>query len=87
MSFWQEFFEPTYFFCSFFLGMLIVYISTPTPEIILRYPTPHNAGKVVYKDHADICYVYDSKEVSCSNKAIDTPLQLAKHSENIEHSI
>lgn len=76
MNFWEEYFEPQYFFIAFFIGMLAVYISVPTPEVILRYPTPFNAGKLVYKDDADMCYVYDSKEVDCpSFGVIDTPLQ------------
>lgn len=76
MNFWEEYFEPQYFFISFFIGILLVYISVPTPEVILRYPTPHNAGKLVYKDDADMCYVYDSKEIACpSSGVIDTPLQ------------
>ena len=75
MGFWEDYFEPKYFFISFFIGMFLVYISVPTPEVIIRYPTPFNAGKVVYKDNADMCYVYDSKEVGCTADAIDTPLQ------------
>lgn len=75
MSFWGNYFEPSYFFISFFIGILLVYISVPTPEVILKYPTPDNSGKIVYQDSADSCYVYDSKEVQCSKSAIDTPLQ------------
>ena len=48
----------------------------PLPEIIIRYPTPHHAGKVIYKDSADMCYVYDSREVNCPKEGvITTPLQ------------
>jgi hypothetical protein len=68
-------FEPTYFLISFFIGMFMVYITSPTPEVIIRYPTPVNSGKNVYIDSADMCYVYDSKEVKCTRDAIDTPLQ------------
>jgi hypothetical protein len=76
MGFWEDYFEPKYFFVAFFIGMFLVYITVPTPEVIIRYPTPHNAGKVVYKDSADVCYVYDSKEVGCpSSGVIETPLQ------------
>ena len=31
-----------------------VYILTPTPDIILKYPTPDNAGSIIYKDKADV---------------------------------
>jgi hypothetical protein len=87
MGFWEKYFEPSYFFVAFFIGMFLVYISVPTPEVIIRYPTPHNSGKMTYKDTADMCYVYDAKEVECSKDAIDTPLQhmsnVKKNSENI----
>jgi len=59
----------------------MVYITIPTPEIIIRYPTPHNSGKIIYKDIADLCYVYDKTEVSCSKNSIDTPIQVVKNKE------
>ena len=68
------------FFISFFIGMFMVYITTPLPEIIIKYPTPSNAGKIIYKDNADTCYVYDSKETVCPKEGIiDTPLQFANN--------
>ena len=68
--------NPTYFFLSFFVGILFVYIFSPIPEIIMRYPTPENAGKQVYRDRSDTCYVYDSKEVSCpASGAVETAIQ------------
>ena len=45
--------------------ILFVYILTPTPDIVLKYPTPENSGKIVYKDKADVCYKYEAKEVTC----------------------
>lgn len=56
---------PLYFFISFCIGMFAVYISTPKPKIIIKYPTPDNAGKVIYKDNSGICYKYSAKEVNC----------------------
>jgi hypothetical protein len=73
-----DFIDPFYFFIAFFVGMFFVYVLAPTPEVILRYPTPTNAGKMVYQDHADTCYVYDAKKVSCpATGAIQTPIQHA----------
>lgn len=79
MNFWNDYFEPKYFFIAFFIGVLLVYITSPTPEVILRYPTPNNAGHIVYKDHADMCYVYHAKQVPCHKNAIETPLQLVNN--------
>ena len=68
------------FIISFCVGIFMVYITLPLPEIIIRYPTPFNAGKIVYKDNADLCYVYDSKEMSCPKKGIlNTPLQFVNN--------
>jgi hypothetical protein len=50
---------------SFLAGLALVrYIQVP-PAIVYRYPTPENAGKIVYRDLNGACFVYDSKEVNC----------------------
>jgi len=60
-----EYIEPIYFFISLFIGLLLVYSIQPQPEILIKYPTPDNAGKIIYKDNADVCYIYESEEVKC----------------------
>lgn len=68
------------FFISFCIGMFMVYITVPLPEIIIRYPTPMNSGKVIYKDNSDMCYVYDSKEIQCPKDGVsNTPLQFSNN--------
>lgn len=57
--------EPIYFFIALSIGLFFAYISTPQPDIIIKYPTPDNAGKVIYKDKAEVCYKYKAQEVSC----------------------
>lgn len=60
--------SPFYFLVSLAIGMFLVYITTPPPEVIIEYPTPENAGKVIYKDSSnnpDGCYTYMAKQVSC----------------------
>lgn len=57
--------DPFYFFVALFIGMFITYISTPTPDVIIKYPTPENVGKIIYKDNADVCYKYEMQEVDC----------------------
>jgi hypothetical protein len=37
----------------------------PPSKNVIIYPTPYNAGKIVYKDDAGVCYKYDIKEVKC----------------------
>ena len=54
-----------YFVLAFAIGMCIVYITTPPPQVILKFPSPYNAGNVVYSDRADNCYKYKAEDVSC----------------------
>lgn len=57
--------SPLYFFIAFGIGLLGCYILAPTPEVVVRFPSPFNAGNVVYHDKEDNCFVYESTEVSC----------------------
>jgi len=57
--------NPLFFFIGLFIGFFIIYIKSPIPEIIIQYPTPKNAGKIIYKEKDDVCYKYKMKQVSC----------------------
>lgn len=59
------------FFIAFLLGMIYVYISAPKPKIVIKYPTPFNVNKLVYKSDNDLCYKYNVEEVKCTKEAID----------------
>ena len=59
------------FFLAFCIGMIYVYISSPKPRVIIKYPTPYNANKIVYKNDNDMCYKYKVEEVKCTANAID----------------
>lgn len=54
-----------YFILSFSIGLFVCYITAPQPEIILKFPSPTNAGKVVYKDKAGQCYTYKADKSDC----------------------
>jgi len=58
------------FFITFMLGLFYVYISSPKPKIIVKYPTPYNVEKTVYKSDNDLCYKYDAQEVKCEKNFI-----------------
>jgi hypothetical protein len=62
------------FFIAFALGIFYVYISSPKPRLIIKYPTPYNANKVLYQNDEDICYKYNVEEVKCSSDAITQPI-------------
>lgn len=51
------------FIVAFSLTILYVYIHTPPPKVVMKFPTPFNAGHVMYQDAAESCYVFDAIEV------------------------
>lgn len=62
------------FIIAFAIGIFYVYIATPKPKIIIKYPTPYNANRVVYKNENDICYKYQVEEIKCTDKAVEQPI-------------
>jgi len=65
------------FIVAFSLGMIYVYLKTPQPKLVVKFPTPYNAGSVVYKDGADTCFVFKADQVACpkdSNKIKQQPI-------------
>ena len=57
--------QPLWFFVSLFIGLFLVYIITPTPEVIVKYPTPENANESIFEDDSNNCYKFVTKEVDC----------------------
>lgn len=54
-----------YFVAAFSIGICIVYVTNPPPTVVLKFPSPNNVGKFVYKDGSDNCYKYNSEKVNC----------------------
>ena len=50
-----------------------VFAFPPTRNII-KYPTPYNANKIVYKNLDDQCYKYNAEEVKCSDSSLTQPI-------------
>lgn len=57
--------DPLIFLISLCLGLFYTYVSTPPPKIVIKYPTPFNAGKITYVDNNNTCYKYHIKKVDC----------------------
>jgi len=57
--------HPIAFLAAFAIGMFYVYVTQPPMKIIIKHPTPENAGKIVYKDTKNKCYKYLSEEIDC----------------------
>lgn len=62
------------FIVAFIIGLIYVYLDSPKERIIIKYPTPYNTNKNVYKGLNDDCYKYKVKEVKCSTEAIPQPI-------------
>jgi hypothetical protein len=61
------------------LGIIGILFVKPTQNIIHKYPTPENAGKIVYKDKNGVCYTYQSTQVDCDkneSRIKDFPLTM-----------
>jgi hypothetical protein len=70
--------DPFWFFISLAVGFFAVYILAPTPEVVVKFPSPYNAGHIFYKDRANMCYKYKAEEVSCPrDKTLIKPQPLA----------
>ena len=47
------------------IGLLYVYVTEPPKTSVVSYPTPINAGKIVYSDDAGNCYQFVATKVAC----------------------
>jgi len=56
---------PLYFMIAFSLGIFFCYLTNPKPTIVYKFPSPTNAGKVVYKDKNEQCYSYRATKEEC----------------------
>jgi hypothetical protein len=65
---------PLYFVAAFAFGILMVYLVTPPPEVVIKFPSPYNAGKIEYKDKSNACYKYRAESVECPNDAKIQPI-------------
>jgi hypothetical protein len=54
------------FIISFLIGLFFVYMIGSENKKIIVYPTPQNISKIQYKDVAENCFSFVSKEVPCS---------------------
>ena len=62
-----DYINPLSFFIAFAIGIFFNYIFSPPKKIIIQWPTPENAGKIIYQGSNDSCYKYKANEIKCPN--------------------
>lgn len=55
---------PIYFISAMFITMFILYLLSPVPEIIIKYPSPDHEVSDVYVDDNHVCYRYHRREIN-----------------------
>lgn len=66
-----------YLVISFCIGIGYIYIITPPPSVVHKFPSPLNTNKLVYRDGDDNCYKYKHKLVNCNvspSNILDQPV-------------
>ena len=52
-----------WFLISLFIGLFLVYTTTPLPKVIVKYPSIDK--EEIFRDQVDNCYKYRHTEVDC----------------------
>jgi hypothetical protein len=53
------------FIISFLVGILFIFLSSPSQRSVVVYPTVDNQDKFQYKDMADNCFTFNPNVVKC----------------------
>lgn len=77
-----EYISLLWFILALCFGIFLTYISTPPPKVVIKYPTPDNVKKIVYRDTADTCYKYKAKQVQCPKDSSKIEFTKIQHVEN-----
>ena len=64
----MKFINVKVFVVSLAVGMFLVYLYTPRPEVILVYPTPDNVDAIQYKDKSGSCFGFRATKVPCPDR-------------------
>lgn len=53
-----------YFISAMLITIIILYLSCPNPEIMIKYPDPNDEISDTYIDDNNVCYKYVRKEIN-----------------------
>jgi hypothetical protein len=65
--------EIFYIVLGLFLGFFIIYVTTPPPRVVLKYPTIENIQNTTYVDENGQCYKYYAVEIPCPTNPNSNP--------------
>lgn len=89
----MKFINIPVFIVSLAIGIFLVYITNPGPDIIYVYPNPDNIDQIQYKDKSGACFGFTQSEVKCPTNRKDIreyPIQEGKkadiHTSSSSHS-
>ena len=57
--------EILFIIIGFLIGLFIIYMTTPLPRIVVKYPTIDNIENTTYVDERGQCYRYFAEEIKC----------------------
>ena len=62
--------NPFAFILALGVGLFLTYITVPPPRVVIKFPSPNNAGKVTYRGEGDECYRYIADKVGCEGEGV-----------------
>ena len=65
ISIYMKFLNIPVFIVSLSIGIFLVYVGSPRPDIIYVYPTPDNIDQMQYKDKSGACFGFDAEKITC----------------------
>jgi len=68
INIYMKFINVPVFIISLALGIFLVYIGSPRPNIIYVYPNPDNLHKMQYKDKSGACFGFDAEQITCPTR-------------------
>jgi hypothetical protein len=57
---------PIYFIISVIVTMIILYILSPPPQIIIKEPNINQDTSDLFVDDNNVCYRYKTREIKCN---------------------
>jgi hypothetical protein len=58
---------PILFLLSAVITFVVLYFICPKPQVIVKYPKTKDKLSDLYVDDKNVCYRYQTKEVTCPN--------------------